>query len=182
MFKLPFAPWMKTRALALALLALLPLFWLSSCSSSAKIRGIPDKLPPIALSGTVRTPPHRMQSHEYPFDSGGRYVSEWAAEGERRSGRSAAASASDEKKWTGSHGGAATGRKIVIASKSKKSTPSRSTAKSKSKSGGSSYVVKKGDTLSSIARSKGTSVSKLKAANGLKSDFLSIGKVLRIPG
>ena len=75
-------------------------------------------------------------------------------------------------RWSSSHGGSKSSSK----SKSKSST----TAKAKSK-GGRSYTVKKGDTLSHIASRYGTSVSKIKAANGMGSDFLIIGKVLRIP-
>lgn len=179
---------MNLRALALVALAALPMLGLSSCSSTSKIKGIPDKLPPITLTGTVRTPPHSMPSHSYPFDSGGRYVSDWAAEGERRSGRSAAATSADQEKWSGSHEGAATGRRIVIKTTPKSKSSSSKTASSKSKagksksgSGGGSYVVKKGDTLSAIARRNGTTVAKLKAANGMSSDFLSIGKSLKVP-
>jgi len=51
----------------------------------------------------------------------------------------------------------------------------------KKKSTGSSYTVVKGDTLSAIARKKGTTVAKIKAANGMSNDFLSIGKKLMIP-
>jgi LysM repeat protein len=112
-----------------------------------------------------------MASYEYPFDSGGRYVSAWAAEGERRAGRSASATSSDSSRWSSSHGGSASSR-------------SRSTSSSKSKSsskGGRSYTVKKGDTLSGIAARYGSSVKKIMAANGMRSDFLSIGRVLRIP-
>lgn len=189
---LVFALRMNFRTLALIALAVLPMLGLSSCSSTSKIKGIPAKLPPIALSGTVRTPPHSMPTYQYPFDSGGRYVSEWAAEGERRSGRSASATTDDQSKWTGSHEGAATGRRIVINTTSKpksKSSSSKTTSKSKSgsgtkksgSSGGGSYVVKKGDTLSSIARRNNTTVSKIKAANGMSSDFLSVGKSLKIP-
>lgn len=60
----------------------------------------------------------------------------------------------------------------------KKTTPSKSTAK---KSSGSRYTVVKGDTLSAIVRKKGSSVSKIKAANGLKSDLIRPGQVLKIP-
>lgn len=42
------------------------------------------------------------------------------------------------------------------------------------------YRVKNGDTLSHIAARYGTSVTKIKKLNGLKSDFLSIGQRLRI--
>ena len=41
--------------------------------------------------------------------------------------------------------------------------------------------IKKGDTLSAIARKHGTTVSKLKAANGMSSDSIREGKSLKIP-
>jgi hypothetical protein len=149
---------------------------LSSCSSDSGADGLPRNLPEINLDGGTDTPPHSMASYEYPFDSSGRYVTAWAAEGERRAGRSAGATKSDSSRWTGSHGGAAS-RKTTTKSKSGTSAK----AKSKSSKGGRSYTVKKGDTLSAIASRHGSSVSKIKSANGMKSDFLSIGRVLRIP-
>ena len=42
------------------------------------------------------------------------------------------------------------------------------------------YKVKNGDTLSHIAARYGTSVSKIKKLNGLRSDFLRIGQRLRV--
>ncbi len=71
-------------------------------------------------------------------------------------------------------------KKTVASSSSakKKSTSSKSTAK---KSSGSRYTVVKGDTLSAIARKKGSSVAKIKAANGLKSDLIRLGQSLKIP-
>lgn len=43
------------------------------------------------------------------------------------------------------------------------------------------YIVKKGDTLSAIAQRHGTSISDLKAANGLKSDTIKVGQKLQLP-
>ena len=44
------------------------------------------------------------------------------------------------------------------------------------------YVIKKGDTLSVIARKHQTSVSKIRKINGLKkSEIIKIGKVLKVP-
>jgi LysM repeat protein len=43
------------------------------------------------------------------------------------------------------------------------------------------YVVKSGDTLSSIAKAKGTTVKSLKAANGLSGDRIVAGTKLKIP-
>ena len=44
------------------------------------------------------------------------------------------------------------------------------------------YIVKKGDTLYSIAAKLGTTVEELKKENNLTTNSLSIGQVLRIPG
>ncbi|MBS3872002.1 MAG: cell wall hydrolase [Firmicutes bacterium] len=44
------------------------------------------------------------------------------------------------------------------------------------------YTVVRGDTLTSIARRKGTTVAELKAANKLESDFLVAGRRIIIPG
>ena len=45
---------------------------------------------------------------------------------------------------------------------------------------GSTYVVKRGDNLSLIARRHGTTVARLKQANRLRTDFLRIGQRLRV--
>ncbi len=46
---------------------------------------------------------------------------------------------------------------------------------------GKSYTVMPGDTLSGIAKKQGTSVTALRAANGLKSDMLRAGQTLIVP-
>jgi len=46
---------------------------------------------------------------------------------------------------------------------------------------GSSYVIQKGDSLSSIAKRSGLTVSEIKAANSLSRDSLVVGKSLTIP-
>lgn len=63
------------------------------------------------------------------------------------------------------------------------STAPKKTAstKKKSTSGGSRYSVQKGDTLYGIARKKGTTVAKIKSANGLSSDVIRPGQALKIP-
>ena len=43
------------------------------------------------------------------------------------------------------------------------------------------YTVKSGDTLSKIAEKNHTTVAKIKSANGLRSDMIKVGQVLKIP-
>jgi len=43
------------------------------------------------------------------------------------------------------------------------------------------YVVKRGDTLTAIAKKHGTTVKALKAANRLKTDQILVGKLLKLP-
>lgn len=68
------------------------------------------------------------------------------------------------------------GNKTQSSASSSTSSSRKSTASS-----GSRYAVTKGDTLYGIARKKGTTVAKLKAANGLKSDLIRPGQSLKIP-
>jgi LysM repeat protein len=175
---------LASRAAVLALMALLAV--LDSCTSTSDL---PSNLPDIALNGSSATPQHHMASYEYPFDSSGNYVSDWAAEGERRAGRSPIATNSDEENWKNSHGknSAASKTKKYGSSKTKSSSegkkPSGSkTGSTKPKSGNSSkYVVKSSDTLAGIARKFGTTTTAIKKTNGLKSDKVRGGTVLVIP-
>ena len=43
------------------------------------------------------------------------------------------------------------------------------------------YVIERGDTLSEIAARYDVRLKRLRAANGLKSDLVRVGQVLRIP-
>lgn len=70
-----------------------------------------------------------------------------------------------------------TPKKTVSSSKPKSSTAKKSTAK---KSSGS-YKVAKGDTLYGIAKKRGTTVAKIKSANGMSSDLIRPGQSLKIP-
>lgn len=67
------------------------------------------------------------------------------------------------------------------STKKKTTTASSSSAKKKSSSSGKRYTVKQGDTLYGIARKNGTSVAKIKSANGLSSDMIRPGQTLKIP-
>lgn len=46
---------------------------------------------------------------------------------------------------------------------------------------GGTYVVRKGDTLGSIARKHHTTIVKIKKANGMRNDNLRVGQKLRLP-
>lgn len=155
------------RVSTLAGAALLPLL-LASCGSSST-RGVPRNLPTVNLYGSPQTPPHSMARKDYPFDGNGNYVVAWASEGET------AASSADVARWQSSHGGS--------VSKKQPSRVTKVSSKKKSSSSGrsSSYTIKSGDTLGAIARKNNTTVAKIKAANGLKSDMIRAGKTLKIP-
>lgn len=59
------------------------------------------------------------------------------------------------------------------------STSSSSTTTNNSS--GNTYVVKKGDTLYSIARANNTTVDKLKELNNLSSNTLAVGQTINLP-
>ncbi len=156
-------------------LSLAILLTLVSCGSSPRVRGVPRNLPKIDLHGSAATPSHSMEKVDYPFDEKGDYVTAWASS----SGR--AGSVSDFESWRSSHEGSVSRRnpspvRKVSSSSSKKKDASSSKSKSSS-----SYTIKKGDTLGAIAIRHGTTVSKIKAANGMSSDFIREGKTLKIP-
>jgi LysM repeat protein len=59
--------------------------------------------------------------------------------------------------------------------------PSASPSANPSPSFRTTYKVKKGDTLAAIAGRFGTTAAKIKTLNGLKSNTLKVGQVLKIP-
>ena len=154
-----------TKLLASCLLAIVAL---SGCkSSSPKSAGGRSynwaKLDAQLPSGSTATPSHRLPRHEYPFDSRGNYISSWAAEGERRRGVSAYASASSKP------------------SSKPTSTYSKPKPKPKPKPSYRYHTVAAGDTLYGLSRRYGTTVSRLKSINGLSSDLIVNGRKLKIP-
>ena len=103
--------------------------------------------------GPVVTPPHKLPSHEYPFDNAGRYMPSWAVAGEKQHGRTT---------YTGPNSASSHG------------SDSR-------KIGYRRHKIATGDTLYGLARRYGTSVSAIKRANNLRSDLIIKGRTLKIP-
>ena len=157
---------------------------LSSCTGGNSSGGLPRNLPHIAVNSSSATPPHSMSRGEYPFDSRGNYVTSWAAEG-----RGATSADSQYQAWKSSHSSPSVTR--VSSSSSSRPTTSRSSSSSSSRTSSTKkptasrsstiyHTVRSGETLYGLARKYGTTVSKIKSANGLKSDLIRIGQKIKI--
>lgn len=66
-------------------------------------------------------------------------------------------------------------------SASKKKTTASTSTKKKSSGSSKRHTVKSGDTLYGIAKKNGTTVAKLKSANGLSGDLIRPGQSLKVP-
>ena len=64
----------------------------------------------------------------------------------------------------------------------KLSIPAEDSTRSSSITGGKTYTVERGDTLSRIAQAQGITVSELKSANRLSGDLIHVGQKLTLPG
>jgi LysM repeat protein len=74
------------------------------------------------------------------------------------------------------------GQALKVSRSSVAAQPAPVPATPKPGAGASSYTVVSGDTLSHIGLKFNMSVAELKSLNGLKSDFLSIGQVVKVSG
>lgn len=72
-------------------------------------------------------------------------------------------------------------RQTASSSEPKRSTKSSSSSRTKSKSKTTRHTVKKGDSLSSIAKKYGSSVSAIQKANGIKGTLIRDGRSLVVP-
>ena len=70
------------------------------------------------------------------------------------------------------------GQKLVIPSPASSGTAALSTVGG----GESAYVVKTGDTLMKIAKANSTTVNEIKTLNGKKTDRITVGEKLKLPG
>ncbi len=73
-----------------------------------------------------------------------------------------------------------TPKKTVASSSKPKSSSSKPKSTAKKSSTPSSHTVVKGDTLYALALKNKTTVAKIKAANGLKSDLIRPGQKLKL--
>lgn len=73
------------------------------------------------------------------------------------------------------------GQKIQLPAAAGTAAPTAAAASVAEPGNGSTYTVKPGDTLTRIARSHGTTVAALRAANQLKTDRINVGKKLKVP-
>ena len=78
------------------------------------------------------------------------------------------------------HIGRRPSERLAQSSKQRTSSSTRSSARSSAQR--TTYRVRRGDTLWTIARRHGTSVDRLKAANDIRTSNLTVGKLLVIPG
>lgn len=137
----------------------------SACGGKKKDQttsGLPTNLPNINFGGGGATPSHSMSRYEYPFDAAGNYQEEWAAQGERLAGRSTTSSAQPS------------------ATVRRSSSPARSSTASRGSSA-TTHTVARGDTLYSISRRYGTTVARIRSANGIRGDVIRPGQRLTIP-
>lgn len=71
--------------------------------------------------------------------------------------------------------------KPKTSSSSSSSAKKKTTTTAKKSSSSRSHTVAKGDTLYGLARKYGTTVTKIKSANGLSGDLIRTGQKLKIP-
>jgi LysM repeat protein len=73
-----------------------------------------------------------------------------------------------------------TPKKTVTSTSKPKSSSTKSKSTAKKSTGSSTHTVVKGDTLYGLALKNKTTVAKIKAANGLKSDLIRPGQKLKL--
>jgi LysM repeat protein len=73
-----------------------------------------------------------------------------------------------------------TPKKTVTSTSKPKSSSTKSKSTAKKSTGSSTHTVVKGDTLYGLALKNKTTVAKIKAANGLKSDLIRPGQKLKM--
>ena len=151
----------------------------------------------IILTGCTQTDPRFANDPlgTGPFDSNGNYredwvddPSKWTKPGNRQQGDDLPYIAKNEEPPPNANplasGGRTTSKPAVTPSKPKptvaKVTP-KPKPKPKPKPQPTRYVVKKGDTLSAIAKRYGSSVATIQRANGISGSLIRPGQKLLVP-
>jgi len=145
----------------------------ASCSTTREqgeaTSNLPSNLRTISFASSTRaSPPHGMSRYEYPFDASGNYVESWARDGEVRAGRSTAGST----------------RQTVSSPSRPAARPAAAPTRRASTSAAPAartHTVARGDTLYSLSRRYGVSVSAIQSANGMRGTTIQVGQRLRIP-
>ena len=73
------------------------------------------------------------------------------------------------------------GQKLTIPAGGAAPSAAGASAATDTSTGGETYVVKSGDTLTKIAKAHGTTVKAIEAANGMSTTRITVGKKLKIP-
>ena len=115
-----------------------------------------------------------------PFDANGNYREDWADDPTkwRRPG-SRQAPADDLPKIARNDAPPANANPLPPAGSSPK--PVAAKPKPKPKPSSITYTVKKGDTLSGIAKRYGSTVTKIRSANGISGSLIRPGQKLKVP-
>lgn len=123
------------------------------------------------VAGPTATPAHSLPPTEYPFDAQGNYIAAWAASGERRFGNPSTSST-----WV------ATSAPQPAAPQPSAEPAAQPAAKVTTTHNPRLHQVSASDTLWSLSRKYGTTVSAIQHANGLSDTTIRTGSTLKIPG
>jgi LysM repeat protein len=138
---------------------------------------------PVGAPSGTNGPRPGLPRHEYPFDSSGRYRTDWVS----GSSSSSEDSSESEVKVASSpppaprRSSSSTASTAPPSSTYRAPSPAPPAPTPAPKPQAKRHTVARGDTLSAIGRRYGSSVSAIQQANGLSGDLIHPGQVLRIP-
>jgi LysM repeat protein len=146
---------------------------------------------PIAVEGELSSPETSLPRYEYPFDESGRYREDWVGTPRKGSGSAGSGSRIRSTLSPVRHSSASSTRTNSAPTPSPTPisnppalTPAPSPLLASASTGARRqeyHTVTRGDTLWSISRQYGISVSDLKTQNGISADSIRAGEVIRLP-
>ncbi len=148
--------------------------------------------PSVAVEGDLSSPETSLPRYEYPFDESGRYREDWVSppsssqRSASRTRNSTSASTRNPVKPVLTPSSLPTSAPVVVPAVQTGVARSQIEGKSPSEAplrvqGRGSHKVSNGDTLWSISRRYGLSVTDMKTVNGFKADTILPGQVILIP-